>query len=228
MEIYIPRKALKITLLNPSTIHHDMTELDEFKIISLKYELSPLTSMVFSLTYELPEDLFLDNLYTFKFIKQSGVEMEYLRQSATVPPQYLLSSDLKDDNLLIKDTMCSSFMRVREDCFLSLHLEKNPYPPRIYAHHFIKTNVIKVKFNEPVIISENDITVLEKGNRRKFSIKGIALINDNKILPIELSDFPQKVAGIQILLILKNVRNIFGENGCEKRVTCIHKLKIKN
>jgi hypothetical protein len=198
VRIYLPKNA-------EINIDADITREEDCQIVEFEMEILPGEKGAFNLSYKLPGNFLNNSEYNFTYIKQSGVQDEFLTESYALPLQYSFKNTA---NAVIHENTCSIKNAVNQDINYDLPIYKTNYHPRLIQHDFIAHNKVRIKFNEPVEFKNDkiNISISDKNSNKKFKISNTNFIGNNTILEIEIEGIPQEEEKFYIVE-LSNIQN---------------------
>ncbi len=189
--IYIPHEAEKIRL--QQNCNFELENEGSFKKISFSTIIPAGGKMVLDLSYELPKEMFADNRYSFKFIKQSGVKNEQVFETVSFPDQFEISG--KAGNLTINESKAFiSTGAALHDYDYCLEGKLHHRSPRIFFHEMSGPSTINIRFNEPVYFRDDPrlkIKICDAETGKCFNIRSVSFRQDNRHILIDVPDLPQ-------------------------------------
>lgn len=173
------------------------SEEGEFIIMPIHYQLAVGKKFLITIDYHIPAGNLIDDHYSFKYIKQSGVVHEHVHEILKFPESYSLGTSGIDHTqaLDITDSTCFvDSVNVKKDYQYEVIATLNHNPPRIFYHEIIAPQTIDIRFNEEVhFIGDNKrcVKVTDKDSGEVYKADRCEFRNQGKWLYIHMKDLPE-------------------------------------
>lgn len=184
MEIYLPSDAENIHLADKHTTKTD----DEFIILGVDNLIRPGEKKIIEIEYTIAAKI-IDNEYSFRFIKQSGVTKETISEIVQLP-KYMFAQT-KNNDLDVREHL-AFYEKSSEDHEYTIEGKIKTDGPRIYWHEIVGPQLIEVRFNEPVFFQNTQKTaeLKDKETGKEITIKSMELVNNGTYLRIKTENLP--------------------------------------
>lgn len=212
IDIFIPKSATNIQTLTEGMILNTISE-NNFQTLSIHKILTIGATSEIIFQYQLPAELFSDNSYSFRYIKQSGVQHEHLFETVIFPDQYELEANTKQATLL-ESKMFLNHPNLESSYDYTVTAKFHQQSLRIFFHEIIEPSLIQIRFNEPVFFIENtspseQIKIIDLQNGQEYQIEKTHFANDNRHLFIKVPSLP-RLEECFYRLQLTNIENQIG------------------
>ncbi len=191
--IFLPPNLIYLKILEAQEAP-EITKTPEFTIIKFHNMMQVNSTLSAKIEYKIAAEHFQDDTYSFKFIKQSGVEHEHIHETVRFPDQFhaeLINGTEK--NFSLTDSIVSHDMaNTDRDFNYVIKAALHHQPPRIFYHEIIAPNTIAIKFNESVFADEKfNIKITNKEQTETYLVKDHEFLNDQRHLFIQV-DLPNE------------------------------------
>ena len=228
--VFIPKLAQNLKILSTG-INFDTNKTKDFLNLTYHQLLAVGQSSEITFQYSLPAKLFLDCQYTFRYIKQSGVQNEHIFETVNYPDQYKLQAN--NDQLLVRESkLFVNHDNLDRSYDYAVNGKFHHQSPRIFFHEIISPSVIQIRFNEPVFFKNStqtsrNIKVVEKQTGDGIPVKSLKFTTDNRHLLIDVPTLPQENERFYHVL-LSNIQNYAGVSldNAPKKVTVVYRPKF--
>ncbi len=229
--LYFLKSVTKLEVVVPGT-EVEIGEEGEFTTRSFPYLLKVGNKLVVQMSYHIPADSLANGLYSFKYIKQSGVVHEHIHEVLNFPEHYHVVPQ-SSSGISSPDSMDSK-------CFLDTANLKNDYeyqvkavlnhrPPRIFYHEIVAPQTIDIRFNEMVTFSSDalqNIQVIAKDSGEVYRPQSYEWRNEGKWLYIYMKDLPE-IREKFYKVVLTNLENAVGVAlPSSREITVVYRPKL--
>lgn len=186
---------------------------EDVEVLLEELNLEPGDTVTFDYTYELPEYVWKDGLYTLHLHKQAGSEANHYRVVARLPENRTISGNAFE----VRENVAFFESNLAEDAYLSFTIEEAQQSFRMTSAKFLSANQIQISFNDrPNLPSANplasgiiDLDLFDPEVTDDISIEDISIQGQNLI--IQFSGMSSQ-AGESYELILEDIQSSSGSS----------------